>query len=102
MTLKVKTFLIFFRRIFLYNLIFTLAAMVLYVQIFRYEVYSWMFYSKIAGYLFVAYVWFKYFPKEFYFYYNLGLSVRWLFIMSVIADALIFFFLFFLLIKLYP
>lgn len=102
MTLKVKAFLIFFRRFFLFNLIFTLAAILLYVKIPRYELYSYMFYSKIAGYLFVAYVYFKYFPKEFYFWYNLGLSVRRLFVLSVITDALIFCILFVLLIKLYP
>ena len=101
MTAQQKAFLLFFWRFFLHNLLFTFAAFYLYFLLPSFEQYSEVFVTKIIGYPFICYIFYKYHRKEFYFYLNLGISIKRLLLLSILTDFLIFIPLFLLTIHFY-
>lgn len=94
---KFKLILVFFKRLMVFNFLFSIAALLVFVSRPSLDVLALLFWSKIVGYGFVLYVFYKYRKNELYFYHNQELSGFTLFFVSFFIDAFIFCILFLIL-----
>ncbi|MDN5200646.1 hypothetical protein QQ008_04715 [Fulvivirgaceae bacterium BMA10] len=86
---KLKVILIFYRDIVSYNIIFTLIACYWYFHT-RASATMPMFWSKVLGFLFIAYIFYEFHKQKLYFYHNLGFGTKDLIFIAVFSDILSF------------
>jgi hypothetical protein len=81
---------LYYRQVVSYNLIFTFLALGIYFFYGSLQVFPVMFWLKVVGFAFIAYIFHQFNSKEFYFYYNLGLSRQKLLLTGVIIEIISF------------
>jgi len=86
---RIKGIIYFYKEYTVYNLIFTVLALKLYVG-FGDKSYSYMFWLKILGYVSTAIAYYWYRKKYFFFFHNLNLRKRDLIISSFVIDIALF------------
>ena len=81
---------LYYRQVVAYNLIFTVLALVIYFAYGSLKIFIVMFWLKVVGFAFIAYVFYQFNSKELYFYYNLGLSRQKLLLIAVVIEIISF------------
>ena len=93
---------LYYRQVVSYNLMFTFLALAIYFFYGSLKIFIVMFWLKVVGFAFIAYVFYQFNSKEFYFYYNLGLSRQKLLLIALIIEIVSFAMLIFLVSFLIP
>ncbi len=87
---------LYYRQVVSYNLIFTFLALAIYFFYGSLKIFIVMLWLKVVGFVFIGYVFYQFNSKEFYFYYNLGLSRQKLLLIALIIEIISFSILIFL------
>ena len=85
---QLRVWLVFYRSVAFYNLVFTASAACLYVQNGTMRVLALMFWTKVLGFLLVAYVFHQFKRDDFYFYHNQGFSKTRLLLCTLVIETI--------------